>query len=350
MGALGLVVAQDLANLVLDHYERSKVTMQTNQDKPLVMALNANKKEFAAGKTYISEPIQGTVMSDTPGFLQGYSEDDALNFEQAQNALRAQYPWKEVAASLIISHTELKRDGITISDNQKESTHSGRDIDILTEILENRIEDFSESWDRTFNYMLWQDGSQDAKKIPGLFSMLTDTGNQGTLGGQSRATYWWWQQRVLAGNTKITVSPSAQTLTRRLRSEVRQLIRYGMKPDQIQCGSQFIDGLELEVQEKGVYTMEGFRDEGKTDVGMAKIRMRGLGVFEYDPTLDDMGLSKRAYIWSSKAIQLRPMAQEDGKMLTPARPYQYMVFLQTKTWTGAMTCKQLNCNGVYEIA
>lgn len=348
--ALNLVVAQDLANAILDHYERGKVLLQSEQDKPLVVFLNANKKEFPAGKTYISDPIQGAMMSDTPGFLQGYSEDDALNFGQSQNILRAQYPWKEVAASLIITHTELKKDGVTITDGQSESMHSGREIDILTDTLENRLGDFDVSWDRTVNYMFWQDGSQDAKKIPGLLSILTDTPAQGTTGGQNRATYWWWQHRALVGDNKITASAEDQTLTRRLRSELRQLRRYGGKPTKALCGSVFIDKLELEVQAKGVYTMEGFANTGKTDMGMASISMRGLGTFEYDPTLDDLGLSARCYIVDPGTIQLRPMSQEDGKVLTPERPYQYMVFLHTKTWTGAMTCKQLNANGVYEVA
>lgn len=348
--SLNMVVAQDLANAILDHFERGKALLQTQQDKPLVKILTENKKEFAAGKTYISDAIQGTVMSDTPGFLQGYSEDDALTFGQAQNILRAQYPWKEVAANLIITHTELKKDGITITDGQGESEHSGRDIDILTDTLENRLEDFSESWDRTVNYMFWQDGSQDAKKIPGLLSILTDTPAQGTTGGQNRATYWWWQHRALVGATKITASGADQTLTRRLRSELRQLRRYSGKPTKALCGSQFIDALELEVQEKGIYTQEGFTSNGKTDMGMASISMRGLGTFEYDPTLDDLGFGKRCYIFDPTKIQLRPMSQEDGKVLTPERPYQYMVFLHTKTWTGALTCKQLNAHGVYEVA
>jgi hypothetical protein len=348
--ALGLVVAQDLANAILDHYERGKTLSQTTQDKPLVRVFNENKREFAAGKTYISEPVQGAYMSDTPGFLQGYSEDDALNFAQAQNILRAQYPWKEVAANLIITHTELKKDGITITDGQSESMHSGREIDILTDTLENRIADFDESWDRTVNYMFWQDGSQDAKKIQGLQSLIIDNYNQGTTGGLNRATYWWWQNRALVGNNKITASGADQTLTRRLRSELRQLRRFGGKPSTALCGSQFIDALELEVQEKGVYTMEGFANEGKTDMGMAKIRMRGLGVFEYDPTMDDLGWGKRCVVLDPKRITLRPMAQEDGKVLTPERPYQYMVFLHTKTWTGALQATQLNCHGVYEVA
>ena len=349
MAALGLNVAQDLANLLLTHYERGKLLMQTVQDRPLVRILRENQQEFPAGKDYISEGVQGTFMADTPGFLQGYTEDDSLVFNQAANALRAQYPWKEVAANLIITHTELKKNGISIMDDQKESRHSGADIDILADVLENRIDDFNESWDRTINAMMWQDGTQDAKKMPGLLSILTDTPTQGNTGGLARNNYWWWGHRALVGNNKIVASAADQTLSRRLRSEIRQLRRYGGKPGVALCGSQFIDALELEVQQKGVYTMDGFANEGKTDLGMAKIRMRGLGTFEWDPTMDDLGMGKRCIIMDASKIKLRPMAQEDGKVLTPARPYQYMVFLHTKTWTGGMVAKQLNCHEVIEV-
>lgn len=350
MGALGLTVAQDIANAILIHYERGKTLSQTTQDKPLMRILDQNKKTFPAGNQYVSDPVQGTYMSDTPGFLQGYSEDDALNFNQAQSILRAQYPWKEVAASLIISMTELKKNGITISDNQDESDHAGRDIDILTDLLENRIADYDESWNRTMNLMVWQDGSQDAKKTPGLLNLILDTYNQGVTGGIDRSVYTWWQNRALVGANKLVASPTDQTLTRRLRSELRQLRRFGGKPSVALCGSTFLDLLELEVQSKGIYTQEGFANEGKNDLGMAKIRMRGLGTFEYDPTMDDIGLADRVYIIDPAKIKLRPMAEEDGKVMTPARPYQYMVFLHTKTWTGAMSMTQANCQGVYQAA
>lgn len=350
MATLGLVVAQDISAAILDHYERGQAMSQTTQDKPLVRILNDNKKTFAAGKTYISDPVQGTYMSDNPGFLQGYTQDDSLNFSQAQNLLRAQYPWKEVAANLIITHTELKQNGITIVDGQGEVQHAGREIDILTDLLENRLADFSESWERTTNFMFWQDGSQDAKKIPGLLSILTDTQNAGTTGGIDRSAYWWWRHRTLVDDNKITASPADQTLTRRLRSELRMLRRFNGRPSVALCGSAFLEALELEVQEKGVYTMDGFANEGKNDLGMAQIRMRGLGTFEYDPTMDDLGMGKRCVIFDPKTIQLRPMDNEDGKVLTPERPYQYLVFLHTKTWTGALQAKQLNAHGIYEVA
>lgn len=350
MATLGIPLATDLANAILQHYERGKTLAQTVQDRPLLRILEENQKDFAAGLTYVTEQVQGMFMSDTPGFLQGYTADQSLNFSQAQNILQVQYPWKEVAASLWINFTELKKSGITITDHQEEHEHPGREIDILTDILENRIEDFEESWDRTINLMYWQDGTQDALKVPGLLSLLFDNTNQGTTGGLSRATYWWWQNRALVGGNRLVASPSDQTLSRRLRSELRQLRRYQGKPNIAICGSNFLDALELEVSEKGIYTMEGFAKEGKNDLGMAKIRMLGLGVFEYDPTMDDLGMGKRCFILDSRRIRKRPMAQEDAKIMTPERPYQYMVWLHTKTHTATLEATQLNCHGIYEVA
>lgn len=347
---LGIPVATDVASAVLQHYERGKTLAQTVQDRPLLRVLGENQKDFPAGLQYVVEQVQGMFMSDTPGFLQGFTADQALSFSQAQNILQAQYPWKEVAANLWINETELKKAGISITDHQEEHEHPGREIDVLTDLLENRIEDFEESWDRTINLMYWQDGTQDSLKVPGLMSLLYDNANQGTTGGLARGTYWWWQNRALVGSNKLVASPSDQTMSRRLRSELRQLRRYQGKPTTALCGSQFLDALELEVSEKGIYTMEGFTKEGKNDMGMARIRMLGLGVFEYDPTMDDLGWGKRCVVLDTRRIRKRPMAQEDAKIRTPERPYQYLVFMHTKTHTAALEATQLNSHGVYEVA
>lgn len=345
--ALGLVVATDIVNAALIFYVRGKTLSNTTQEKPLMKALMANQKTFPSGNLQISLPVQGVYMSDTQGFMAGYSEDDQLAFAQAMNILRAVYPWKEVAAGLIITWTELKKDGITVTDHQKTSEHSQVELTRLTGLLENRLDDFGESWARAINLMLWQDGSQDAKAVPGLRSILTDVAGTGTTGGLSRSTYQWWQHRV---NLNLAPSAENQTLTRFLRQEKRQLRRYGGKPDTILCGSGFIDALELELQNKGVYTQQGWDKSASTEVNMNDISLRGLGTFMYDPTLDDFGFSKRAYIWDSRRIQLRPMEGEEDKILTPERPYNYLVFLRTITWTGGLAANQLNCNAVYGLA
>lgn len=346
--ALGTTVAADIANAALTMYIRGKAFLQTVQNKPLIKILEAKKKTFPGGKDNISVPVQGAFMNDTAGFFTGYSEDDQLSFAQASSLLRAAYPWKEHHAGLIITESELKKDGVTVNDQMKTSDHSQAELTRLTSLLENRLNDFGESWSRAKNTLYWKDGSQDAKAMPGLLSILTDDPTAGTTGGLNRATYTWWRHRVALG---IAVSEANQTLTKKLRSEVRLLKRYGGAPNTLLAGSKFLEALESEIQAKGIYTQEGFIKNASTnDIGMNDISMRGVGTFQYDPTLDDMNMEKRCYIFDDSKIQLRPMDGEDNKLRSPVRPYNYFVFLRSMTWTGGLTCQQLNCNGVYSVA
>lgn len=346
MATLGLSVANDIVNAALIMYMRGPTLSQTTEDKPLLRILSGASKDFPSGNLQISEPVQGTFMADQSGFFQPYTEDDALNLTQGQNILRASYPWKELAATLVITWTELKKDGISVTDDQGTREHSGVDLTRITGLMENRAADFVESWQRAMNFMCWRDGTQDAKTMPGLTAILTDVADSGVTGGLNRATYWWWRHRV---SLNLAVSGANQSLTRFLQSDLRQLRRYGGKPNVALCGQDFINQLELEVKDKGQYSVEGFTNEGNTDIGMAKIRLLGLGTFEYDPTLDDLGRSKYCYVFDKSKIQLRPMTDEWNKIHIPARPYNYLIFLKTMTSTVGLTCKQLNCNAVYSV-
>ena len=359
MGALGLTEASDLASALLEYYIKKGPLMQTIQERPLLSMLEGGKETFPAGKDKISKSVQGTVMSDTAGFFAGYAEDDALVFQQPDNLLRAEFSWYEVNAGLKISWTEMKKDGLTVTNNNKMSEHANADaVRIAGSLFKARISNFVESWARSMNSMLWADGSQDAKQIPGVLSIITDVPNAGLTGGLERATYSWWRHRARLGalaataNTgpKIAASATDQTLTKTLRSELRQLRRYGGRPNKVLCGSDFIAALELEVHEKGSYTVEGFTNKGKTDLGMANISLAGLGTFEYDPTLDTIGYSKRAYVFDTRHLKLMPMAGEENKLLEPERPYNYAAYFRSMTYTGALCADQLNCHGVYEVA
>lgn len=350
MAALGVTAATDIANAALIWYVRGETLSQTTQDKPLLAWLRKGAKTFASGNKQISEPVQGAYMSDTAGFLQGFTGDDSINFNSASNILRAVYNWYEVLAALWITWTDLLIDGISIFDDTKggrESQHSEVDMTRLTGILENRLSDFGESYSRAMNLMFWQDGSQDAKQVPGITSILTDTAAVGTTGGLNRATYPWWRHRV-----NLTLAPSAQnsTVIQFFNSELVQLKRYGGKPNKALCGSAFLDALRLELFAKGYFTIDGFQNSKATDLGMGSVHISGMGRFEYDPTLDSLGLAKRCYVMDGRRVRLRPMDMEADKVLTPERPYQYLVFLHSMKWTGALECTQLNANGVYAIA
>lgn len=348
MAALGTSVAGDIASAALIWYVKGPTLSQTTQDKPLLKWLRDGKKYFKGGLSQISEPVQGAFMSDTAGFLQGFSEDDSINFPQAANILRAVYNWKETIASLLITWTELLKDGISIVDDSKGGRVRDHQSETrLTGLLENRMADYGESMSRAYNTMYWLDGTQDSKQVPGIQSLITETPTLSTTGGLSRVTYTWWRNRA---NLALTASAANSTLIKFFNSELVQLRRFGGRPNKALCGSAFLDGLREELFAKGYFTQTGFQDQKATDLGMGGVHITGMGQFEYDPTLDSLGLSKRCYVLDGNRIKLWCMEGEDMKVLTPERPYQYLVYLNSTKSTGAMVATQLNSSGVYALA
>jgi hypothetical protein len=338
----------NIANTTMDYYIKGQALVQTMQERPLLKALEGTKKTFPGGKSDIRRNVKGAFSSS----FTGYTHNDAVNYVNPANNKQINFPWKELHAGISVTHTELKIDGISVVDTNGEETteHSDREVIAITNLLQDKLEDLTEGGARSFNSICWQDGTQDAKAFAGVLSFLTDTPAVGVTGGIDRATSTWWRHRALVGANKITASAASQTLTKTLRSEVRQLTRFGGKPTLALAGSAFLDALALEVHEKGIYTQEGFANNGKTDIGLADISMRGIGRFQYDPTLDDLGLSKRCFIIDPKHMYLMVMDGEDMKSHAPARPANQYVLYRGVTWTGGMVADQLNCHGVYEVA
>lgn len=346
MATIGSLSVLSVLDYTLDHYVRGGMLAQNEQEKPLLAFLNAGKKDFPGGKQYISEPVKGTFMNDTAGFFAGYANDDALTFTQRALGVRANYQWYEQHAGLVLTHTELKKDGITVVDGEGKTSDHHDAADTLTRIMEDALEDFGISWARAKNNMLWRDGSQDAKQTPGVLALLLEDPTTGTVGGLSQATYSWWRSRV-----NLTLAPSAanQTMSKFFRTEATQLRRYGGRPNKVLCGQQFWDAMATEVEAKGQYSTTGFAS-GKTDIAIDGIAIKGIGTLEYDPTLDDLGLSKSAFVFDSRRLKLRPMTGENNKTMMPARPYQYLVMLKSMTDTSALETTQLNAMGRYAIS
>jgi hypothetical protein len=345
----------NILNAALPFYVKGKAFEQTIQEKPLLDALISKQETFSGGSGKISIPVQFDY--DQSSFA-GYTHNDTVGYTNPANLKRAEFTWKEVHAGLTVTHTELKIDGISVEDSaigKNTSEHSGRDVHVLTGLLQNKLADMGEAWSRSMNSMLWRDGTHDAKQVPGLMALIADYPLTGTLGGIDRALQSAWRNRALVNQTafggsdlRITPSTSLQTLTKTLRTEVRQLRRYGGTPNLVLCGSRFLEALEAEIHEKGIYTQEGFMKK-TNDIGMSEISMTGVGTFRYDPTLDDLSRSRFAYFIDTKNVKLKVMQGEDRKIHNPARPHDQYALYRAMTWTGAMIAKQLNGSGVYEV-
>ena len=340
-----------IANSALDFYmNKGTAFKQSIQAKPMLEFQTRNAKTFPGGKANISVGIKGVFgaagVNDT---VKGYTHNDAVTFYTPTNIQRANYPWREHHIGITVTHTELKIDGISVTDENGSGTstseHSQREMTVLVNLLQDKFEDFGEQYARSMNSLMWGDGTADAKALAGIRSLITTAPATGVIGGIDRASYAWWRNRALLS---IASSPTnGGVLVQALQNEHRQLIRFGGNPTRMHAGSAFINAMEIEMRANGNYTMTGFKPT--QDASMGGMQFMGRDVI-YDPTLDDLNLSKFMYWWDPRHIFLSKMEGEWDHQFTPSRPYNQFLIYKSITNTGQFVAKQLNSSGVYSIA
>lgn len=360
----------NIANAALDYYmNKGDLFPQTIQARPLLDKMERRKKTFPGGKGNISIAVKGTYGdgSGTNDVVKGYTHNDTVNFFTPANIKRAAYAWREHHIGLTLTHTELKIDGISVVDTNGESTsqHSQREMTALVNLLEDKLGELGEQYARSMNLLMWGDGVADAKALAGIRHLIAADPSVGTVGGLDRsvAANSWWRNRArtAAFGTKVGVTPALAAhgggavtsnvadggaLLQVLQAERRQLIRYGGQPDTFICGSDFLGAMEKEIRANGGYSDTGFNKS--IDGAVGDLSFAGQKIV-YDPTLDDLGLAKRAYWFDSKRIFLMAMENEWRKNHVPARPSNQFVMYRSITSTGQMVMTQANCNLVIDI-
>lgn len=343
---------QNIANQALDFYIKNKIVAQSIYDRPLMSRLRSKQKTFPGGKGEIKFNVKGDY---TTTFM-GFEHDQRVTYANPANVKQAAVPYYELHAGISMSYSELKRDGIIVTDTvtgESTSMASEREMTAITGILDDKLDDLKEGSERDFNLMCHRDGTQSSLVFPGLQYIVADNPATGVLWGIDRAANSWWRNRARTAASalgSITFSAANQTLTKTLRQEVRQLRRYGGRANLIIAGSDAISRLEAEIHEKGTYTQTGFVNKGATDIGMADISMRGVGDVIYDPTMDELGRQDYIYILDDRHLRLMTMDGDDMRQHSPARPHDQYVLYRAMTWTGCLLADKLNCHGVYQTA
>jgi hypothetical protein len=355
--------AAELANItnsVLDHYMgKGEVYAQAIQNKPMMKAFDAAAGTFPGGKGQVSLAVktgQGGLS------LAGYTHDDQVSYGNPTPTRRINYTWREHFIGMGLTHTELKHDGITVTESgadQSMSNKDGREEFALANILEEKVsamnEDYAVSWDS----LIHGDGSSDAKALAGIRAFILDNPALGSTGGLNRTTNTWWRNRAAtaaansAGTGFNAITSSAAgggALIQFLQREELQIQRFsaaGRRSKKF-AGSDFINALQTELRGNGQYTQNGWNGTS-TDAYMGAVKWNGIEIV-YDPTLDTLGLAKRMYDIDMSRIKLLYMSGEKMKKSNPARPHDRFVMYQGLTTTALMVAKQLNTSAVYDIA
>ena len=358
----------NIANAALDFYfNKGEAFQQSLQQRPIVKLMESKAKSFPGGKGKISLAIQLAYgAGGVNDSLKGYTHNDTVQFFNPTNIKRAEYTWREHHIGIEVTHTELKHDGLSVDENGETSVHTGRDMTALVNLWENKLFDFGERYARSLNDLLWGDGTSDPKALAGIRALLSADPTTGTVGGVNRALAankaWRNRARTSAYATAVTGDSSLAghggdrvtsstadggALWQALQVEQRQLRKFGGQPDTFLAGSDFIGALEKEMRANGYYSQNGFKKAG--DGAMGPMLFDGTTV-QYDPTLDDLGLSKRAYWFDSRHLFLMKMTGEWRKTHKPARPVNQFTLNRSITSTGQLVGQQFNSALVIDIA
>lgn len=336
------------------------------QKKPLLNWLEGSKKTFPGGKGNISLGVIGTYgAGGVNDGVKGYTHNDKVVFYTPANNQRLNFPWREHHIGITLTHTELKIDGISVMDTSGEQLrkHSSREMTVLIELLETKLFDMGERYAITMNNLFWGDGSADAKALAGVQFLISDDPSVGVVGGLDRANYAFMRNRArtAAFGAKVATTPALAAhggdaitsntadggaLLTVLDSEFRQLIRFGGKPTKFLAGSDFIGAMEKEMRANGLYSQTGFSQGG--DVSMGALNYKGTTI-EYDPTLDVLGKSKRAYWLDGRAISLQAMQNEWRRSHSPERAPDEFVMYRSLTATGQLVAQQFDSSLVIDI-
>lgn len=341
-------LAHAAAAVIEYHWNTPKVRSQTIQDKPLLAKMEGKSKPFPGGKDTITARVKGVYSS----VITGFDSDDEVSYVNPANLLTATAPWKLIHTGISFTMHELLKAGIRITDSttgEKTSNASRQEKILLANLLTDKIEDMQEGSDRGRNEMYWRDGTQDAKVVPGIKSFVVDDPTAtATVLGLPQGTHTWWRNRA---NLTINLGsgPESGAVLNTLQYEMRQLRRYGGKPDTMLAGSDMMDRIEKELKAQGYYTDKGWATSGRIDGSVGDLAFKGINI-DYDPTLDSLSNAKRLYVLDSRRIYPMHIDGENGKDHTPARPENKYVFYKAKTWVGGLMCDQRNCHGVYAFA
>ncbi|MGF7008110.1 phage major capsid protein [Aminobacter sp. BE322] len=357
--------ADEIANInnaALENFiDKGKVWKQNVANKPMLAAFNQAAGRFSGGNENVSFAVKA---GQGGGSLQGYSGDDQVAYYNPTGIKRARFPWKEHHIGMVVTHTELKIDGINIVEDgadQDTSAMDGREEHALANLLDEKNDTLGEDYAFSFDRLLHQDGAADPKALAGIASLLLANPNAGSTGSISRVANTWWRNRAATaafgaagGQGAITVNAAnGGALIEFMDKEARARSKYKNGSTRVRyfAGSDFIDGYKKELRSNGYYSQTGWQGQNNADGAMPDPKHGGLQL-EWDPTMDDLGLAKRCYAIDMGRTGVRLLYMDGNRMKkhNPARPYDRYVLYNGITTTAVMIAKQLNTSGVYDIA
>jgi hypothetical protein len=145
-----------------------------NTDRPLLKALQANKKSFPGAKQYINEKLRTTNDSN----FQWFAPDEEVSYNRKRTLADANFAWGSAHDGFALTEEELLQNYISVTDDRNATPTTEEKFQFVNLITEN-TETLKLGFTEKFDYELHLDGTQDPDAVPGLDLLVSTTPTTG---------------------------------------------------------------------------------------------------------------------------------------------------------------------------
>ena len=343
----------DAGKIGLDYFLKNKPIDQIAVERPLLKALQANKKSVPGAKQFIVEQLRYRYQSN----FQFFNGSQVVTYNKRVVNEQASFAWRGAHDGFALDEDRLAQNGITIIDDTSKAGNASQAERIqLTNLLDEQSEVLREGFEEKFSQALHLDGTQSVDAFGGMDTLVSLTPTTGTVGGIDRAlaanAYWRNDAR-----TGLTVTTTTGTIATQMEIAWKRCIRNGGQPDLIIMGTTFADGYRDFLVNTYGRTDYSAGVERKIEGG-SQITAYFHGVpCMWSPEFADLDTlyapatpwEKRCYFINTKYMRLRPLDGQDMITRKPPRAYDKYEYYWALTWRGAVTLTRGNAHAVLAL-
>lgn len=350
--ALNATEIAKIGKVAITAYGRNKPTDQINVERPLLDALVPKAKDIVGGVDGFTVNIFKS--NDANGQL--WSGNGKVNYNSRNPNEIAKYDWMNHHDGFVLNEDELKRAGITISDDLGKSTALKGEAVALTNMIMSHHMALQEGVKDHIHALLWLDGSQYTNALPGIDTFVSLTPSAGTVGNIA-ASNTYWQNYAQTG-----IASTQAALLGAMETGKRTIERRKGRFTHIFCGDDYYDALRNAVLASNT-TQITYGSGSKLSIDMATdtLKFDGKQIVRVTSFVDNFGLSAPAIPWSKRCYMLNLSSDETGiglkrdaddfmRMRYPGRPIDQYTYHFAMTSKFGLCMGKRNTNAVLSIA
>lgn len=336
------------ADYSLATFERKTPIDQININRVTLDWFMRTKEVSTFGNGSFKEPIY--VSNDSN--YQNYFGADQVTYNDRDPARWTDFGYYNNHDGFWFDEDRLLAAGITLSDDG-EATPTTTEREQLINLLDVSYTSLKNSIQEGLAFELLRDGSQSAKAVPGLASIVDPTPATGTVGGINAALFPYWRNNANLLIAAADVVPEMQD------SWDAAMTFGGMVPDFIVGGKAFVDNYRTQAGQtinREIHAAGNMRGGVSLDPSVTNLFFHGVPVL-WDPTFEALDAllstttqTKTAYFLNSKAIKLRPVKGNWMVKRKPERLPDRYVHYFAKTSKYGLTTNKRNALAVLSIA